>query len=215
MNDLFFVIGHDSTRIERGLMWPRHDQELAEVTFRQAEEDLPQILKFCERWKVCVQAGGSVGIWAKELAKSFEAVYSFEPDPVNFLCLAHNAPETNIFKFNAALGFDRGTVDMERQPVNAGAYQVSGHGHIPVLRIDDLGLNVCDFICLDIEGCEHLALQGAVITIGRLRPLISIEDKGLSVRYGMPEGGAAKWLETTFGYRVAGRVANDTICVPG
>ena len=44
-----------------------------------------------------------------------------------------------------------------------------------MLSIDQLGLNNCDLIHLDIEGGEYDALMGAEQTIKRFSPLICLE----------------------------------------
>ena len=56
---------------------------------------------------------------------------------------------------------------------NSGMFEKhDGTGAIPVLSIDQLGLNNCDLIHLDIEGGEYDALMGAEHTIKRFGPLI-------------------------------------------
>ena len=96
---------------------------------------------------------------------------------------------------------------------NCGAYFVAGDGPIPMLRIDDLGLQSCGLICLDIEGYEMKALRGAQATIRRCRPAVVIEDKGLSKKYGGRRGECEKWLGSEFGYVAAERVRRDVILV--
>ena len=121
-------------------------------------------------------AGGNCGVWPKHLSAEFETVDTFEPDPLNFRCLAANAPEENIFKFNAGLGWDEYPSGMERTD-NCGAHRIDGAGNIPVMNVDDLRLRGCDFIQLDIEGMEHDALHGASTLIKVHHPVIMIEDK--------------------------------------
>jgi FkbM family methyltransferase len=132
--------------------------------------------------RVALQAGGALGIFPKYLAQTFEWVYTFEPDPENFLSMCRNAPERNIVKFQAALGCDRTLVNISHErrsskPGNAheGIRHVDGPGMIPTLQIDDLNLPVCDLIYLDIEGYELFALNGALATIQRCRPVVCFE----------------------------------------
>lgn len=129
-----------------------------------------------------MQAGGNCGVWPDALSKQFRTVYTFEADPLNFRCLAHNVPAENVFKFNAALGDKRGCVDLHRTD-NCGAHHVCGPGLIPVLRIDDLALPGCDFLQLDIEGFEYQALLGAQETLKAYRPLLMYELKGKAKKY--------------------------------
>jgi len=66
------------------------------------------------------------------------------------------------------------------------------------MTIDDLGLDACDLIQLDVEGFEAKVLQGASQTITRCRPVIMVEDRGHGTRYGMQF--LLPWIEHTFGY---------------
>src|SRR5687767_12330423 len=36
--------------------------------------------------RVCIQAGGALGMYPRLWAKDFEQVFTFEPDPLNFYC---------------------------------------------------------------------------------------------------------------------------------
>lgn len=200
-------------RTDRGLLWPSTDVAGPAIMLNGAA-DLLQVYPLCRGFDVAVQAGGHCGVWPRDLGLKFGTVYTFEPDPVNFRCLCVNAPAENVFKFNAALGDKRGTVDLERRPANCGAHQISGPGRIPVLMIDDLGLSACDVIYLDIEGSELPALKGAQRTIQACRPVIAVEDKGMSDRYGIAVGEVVLWLRDSFNYRVALRPQRDVVMVP-
>jgi hypothetical protein len=70
-------------------------------------------------------------------------------------------------------------------PNDNGAFYVSGKGNIPTLKIDDLNLDECDFIQLDIEGFEYQALLGGIETIKKYYPVICVEwHKDWAGRYG-------------------------------
>jgi FkbM family methyltransferase len=200
-------------RLERGLLWPATDRGAAAVAFTDPAA-LEIVYPHCRAFDVVVQAGGCCGVWPADLGRKFKTVYTFEPDPVNFRCLCANAPAENIYKFNAALGEHRGLVGMERRPENIGAHRIDGAGTIPTLRIDDLGLATCDLIYLDIEGYELQALTGSQATILHCHPVIVIEDKGLSEKYGIRQGEAEAVLRDLFDYRVVERYRRDIVFAP-
>jgi FkbM family methyltransferase len=206
--------GAEEFRIENGFLWPKNDKHCAAAAFSQLK-DLQRAVNYARKLDVVVQAGGNCGVWAAELAGRFEAVYTFEPDPDNFACLAHNTRHLpNVVKMQAALGDARGPVGLLRDPSNAGATRVTGRGLIPTLRIDDLGLRKCDLIYLDIEGKELSALSGARKTIGECKPVVVVEDKGVSSHYGVPQGEVVNWMRQNFDYVAVKNLGRDVVLVP-
>ena len=201
-------------RIERGLLWPATDRSCAAVVF-DTVPDMDHALKHCRGFDLVVQAGGNMGVWALALASKFGRVITFEPDPMNFRALVHNTSTApNILSLPCALGDASGEwCDLDREEHNSGAHQVKAGNVAPVMMLDDLCLPACDMIYLDIEGYETRALIGASQTISRFRPVIAIEDKGLSERYGTKQGAAEQWLAEKYGYRVVARPHRDVVLV--
>lgn len=202
-------------RKERDFVWPISDKHCAKVVFDMAS-DLNLAIKHCKDMNVVIQAGGNCGVWPVYLAGLFGLVYTFEPHPVNFVALTANTHTyRNVIRFQAALGDNRGLVSIVEEEGNCGSGFVgTDRPTIPTLRIDDLEVAKCDLICLDIEGFELFALHGAYNTISKFRPVIMIEDKGLSQKYGIAMGDAETWLANRFGYKVVARPHRDVILVP-
>ena len=194
-----------------GYYWPARDRDCRAVVF-DSVVDLEPALALTEGRAVALQAGGNCGVWPAYLAREFDQVFTFEPDTDNYACLRQNVPE-NVTHGRAALGAEPGFVGMTKFGNNIGAHYISGPGDIPVLTIDGLNLPALDLLCLDVEGYELKALQGAARTIGQFCPVIQFEDKGLSDKYGTPQGAAVTWLEA-MGYRVAERIKRDVLMVP-
>lgn len=125
---------------------------------------------------VCVQAGGNCGLYPRLLAQYFDTVYTFEPDPVNFICLVNNCMVDNVIKIQGAVGAKPELIHVNHlSDTNVGMHTVGSGGTIPTFTIDSLGLSACDFIQLDVEGYEVNALLGALETISKFRPVISVE----------------------------------------
>lgn len=167
-----------------------------------------------------MQAGGNVGVFPRRLAEVFERVYTFEPDAALFAALCANAPAVNIVKLQAALGWDRGTVglacrrrDGSLKPAHPGMTFVEGAGAVPVLRVDDLGLEVCDLLYLDIEGREFAALRGAEETIRRCRPVLALEINKQIEHAGLTAEELRGYIRT-LGYRPDGVFNSDEVFVP-
>ena len=194
--------------------WPDSDIDCHAAVLKEVYK-IALLDKYLKQKEVCVQAGGNVGVFPRELAKQFETVYTFEPDADNFECLEENCPEHNIIMYKAALGNDNKMVEVgvSRKDLknNCGAYQVLGKGDTPTMMIDDLDLPACDLIYLDIEGYELFALMGGRDTIEKYKPVIVVENKDLPLMYGITKEEVIEYLVCMFGYNVKERVQRDVI----
>lgn len=202
------MISHD------GLHRPAYDLDLIRVEHHV--RDLEVALPYIRGRRCAIQAGGAYGIWPRYLASRFDAVYTFEPDQENFACLVQNLMP-NIYPFRAALGAKSGRCAIERDEkhtYNAGAGFVALGGAIPVLPLDAFGFAECDFLCLDVEGYEEPALEGAQLLIERTHPVIMLEAKPLPQMkdYGLTESSAIEYL-TARGYTVCAKVHRDVVLV--
>lgn len=200
-----------------GLWWPKGSEGYCERYVRRAP-DMEIALEHCRLRSVAVQAGGHCGAWPIWLAARFGRVYSYEPDAANFACLSRNICAKGLSEtVYAARGMlaDRGRMlSLNRSKKNIGGHKgLPEPGPIPAYRIDDLALPSCDLIVLDVEGMELPALQGAVETLERCRPVLMLEDNGLGSRHGW---GGHDDLFAFLGaqrYREAARVAHDVVMV--
>lgn len=169
------------TEIREGWVWPKDDVRCWRCF--QRSFNLPQtILKYIDHKKACVQAGGNTGVYVKQFADVFETVYTFEPESLNFYCLTENLKEyNNVVKHNAFVGQKNKQpasivrFDTKKDP-NTGKFKIGEEtGTIPVMSIDDLDLQSCELIQLDVEGHEYDALIGAVETIKKFKPVVCLE----------------------------------------
>lgn len=181
-------------------------------------QKIPEVLKYVPNRKSVIQAGGNIGIFARELSRDFEWVYTFEPDVVNYNCLLANTIDlSNVLAYDEGLGEEIGLGNVKKvDPSNIGAHYVDFEGgNVHITTIDHFArenLNV-GLIWLDIEGAEYLALRGAEKTIEANKPVIVLEMAGHSERfYGIPESETEAWLKKR-GYEVAARIMNDVIYV--
>lgn len=180
---------------------------------------LDAVLRLVPGRTACVQAGGHLGVYPKRLAQEFATVYTFEPAPALFPLLLANAPEPNIVRFQAALGAKAELVRLSqtrrdgKPNAHEGVTHVSGPGVIPTMRLDDLALATLDLVCLDIEGWELYALQGAAQTIARCKPVLMVEiNKNLGF-VGIEPDAVRGYIEG-FGYRFVERHQSDEVFVP-
>lgn len=75
---------------------------------------------------------------------------------------------------------------------------------IPVIPLDDLGLDNVSIVKMDIEGMESLALRGMLRTLARCKPILFLEA------HNDDEIEKQKNVISTLGYQISGRVWNAT-----
>jgi FkbM family methyltransferase len=164
------------------------------------------------QFRTVIQAGGNIGVYPATMADQFKRVITVEPDLVNYQALLLNvAGRDNIEHHWAAFGDKIGTASVDHPyPENIGAHQLKAGNDVRVLTIDSFCVDDCDFIQLDIEGYEHLALLGAEKTIKKTYPVITLELKGLGSRYGYTDEDTIGLLQS-WDYEIVGRVNRDVI----
>lgn len=148
---------------------PKHDWESSHKE---------KYFKYVNDFSICVQAGGNQGMYPRLLSEKFKIVVTFEPDPLNFHCLVNNCQKDSIIKINGAVGDQNKIVKLKRSSMtNTGMHTINENGEITVFQfmIDNLALNSCGLIALDIEGYELNALKGATNTIRNFKPIIIVE----------------------------------------
>lgn len=182
---------------------------------------LRMALNYVTDFSLAIDGGAHVGTWSKLMAQAFERVIAVEPSPDTFEALVANMAAFNCFNVDpkpVALGKEAGHVTMALDgraaaASNTGGRFVQAGGEIPVERIDDWQLPSCGFIKLDIEGSEPLALEGALETLKRCKPIVLFECKGFWRRYGLPKD-APQQVLSSLGYRELAIVKCDRIWGP-
>lgn len=155
-----------------------------------------------------------MGLWPIRMSQSFRRVVTFEPEGVSLACLlANTLPFKNIEVLPVALGAEQGYCDMERRSL--GSHRVVEGDTIPMIALDNLGLDDVDLLQLDIEGYELQALRGSIETINRSHPVIQVELRGFTEEYGGSDTALQVLLESN-GYKEVGQQpGNDFIFAYG
>jgi FkbM family methyltransferase len=215
------------------LHWAWTDDDIKLLQVINDVNDVGGIIdRWCTERRTCIQAGAACGVWPFRLSLLFEQVITVEPLPDNFEAASANlAGRDNVVLVHGVLGSgaeDGGIVGMQQHPNekhNAGSQQVqiiplgapiADYEEInEVFTIDELCATdldrKVDFIALDLEGYELMALEGAAKTIERCGPTIMVEDKGLSSKFGIKQGAVVKHLTDKHGYSVASTIKRDVV----
>jgi FkbM family methyltransferase len=213
MDNLDLGIKMSSLTHRNGWYVPAVDKVALDIILREVN-DVEQMLPYCKQYRTAIQAGGNVGIWPKRLSKTFKQVITAEPDPDNYAALRKNIDGIdNIAPLWMAFGDKGMTASMDHiDPENVGAHQIKEGTDFTVVTIDSMGIKDCDFLQLDIEGYEHMAIVGAAQTIHKSWPVICLELKGLGKRYGADDATTISLLQS-WGYKIVERIHRDILFV--
>ena len=151
-------------------------------------EELKVFDKFVQSGDTVLDIGANIGthtLWFANKVGSEGSVIAFEPQRLLFQTLCANMALNSIKHVDCkqlGVGYSKRLVTVPvldpLQKNNFGALSIDGHSEgepVAICRVDDIGLSRCDFIKMDVEGMEPEALQGAMNTIVRCRPILYVE----------------------------------------
>lgn len=140
-------------------------------------QDSKHFMSHVKNFNTVIQAGGNCGMYPRFYKNYFDKVYTFEPDSLNFYCLERNCQGEGFHIYNGGLGNTNEKYAIRKpSESNVGMhYIVDTPGKIQMYKIDDLELEACDLIHLDVEGYESKALLGGIETIKKFKPVIVTE----------------------------------------
>lgn len=163
------------------IIWPSCDKQTFQVISYDWGQHHHKVLNYINpnNANVVLQAGGCCGLYPLLYGQVFKKVITFEPDPLNFYCLSNNCKGNQYIKINSALSNKNGVRPLTIHGIdNVGMHSFAeGQNKIDVitLTIDSLNLPDLSLLQLDVEGHELEAIQGAVETIKKFKPIIMLE----------------------------------------
>jgi len=173
-----------------GWQFPDFETHLPRMLKKSVDKGLPaeyqiavrqRSIELCTQRDVALDIGANVGLWSRDLVKSFGRVIAFEPVAVFRECLEQNVTGANFEVRPIALGDQDTMGTMIITEDNSGHSHLDpntmGAGDVQVVRLDNLNLHDINYIKIDCEGYEYRILQGAEQTIRRCRPVVVIEQK--------------------------------------
>ncbi|MNO27494.1 hypothetical protein D3C76_173700 [compost metagenome] len=125
----------------------------------------------------CFDFGNSL-VFKKWSNNSYEKIYAFEPDPLNYKKCKEVILEKgvkNVEMINAGLWSENTTLHFNADGSGGSSIEMDGTSNVNVVSLDSvLNGQRASFIKMDIEGAEMEALQGAQNTIVKHRPRLAI-----------------------------------------
>ena len=153
--------------------------------------------KYINKESVVLDIGANIGTHTLWFAQNSKIVMAFEPQRYAFQMLCANMALNSIQNADCkqlGVGSTREIIEVAfidpETENNFGGLSLQDHSiekvreekgihldgeKIAVCKIDDMGLQECDFIKIDVEGMEPQVLMGGRATILDLRPYIYIE----------------------------------------
>lgn len=181
---------------------------------------LPYLRAIIKPGDTIVDVGANIGdhtVFYREWVGSEGHVIAFEPDPDCYAaCVLNCGTFEQIYR--AAATDIRRRVGLKIEG-NRGQNSINiDGGEIEGFPIDDLNLEQCDLIKIDVEGAELLVLQGAARTIRCTRPKIVCElEESQLERFGT-SCSEVRSLLSAWGYiehDLALNWARDRLFLPG
>jgi len=215
-----------------GLHFPdteRHFQVFGENVADYQRPQREKAFEYVTDWRLAIDLGANVGIFARHFASRFDEVWAIEPLTANIECLKRNIPENvKIKKF--AIGDAEREATIYLTPKSLGGAFVFDHDgvdhpplksiddtlmeHVQMRTIDSFELEHLGLFKLDIQGSEVIAIKGAEKTLRRCRPVVLIEEKPVGGPGGTTDHiAAATALLVELGMTPKERVGADRIYI--
>jgi FkbM family methyltransferase len=206
------------TQLIRAIKKTNKDSNRIDCTILDYQKEyLDNALSFCKNFRVAIDGGAHYGVMSYNLHKKFKSVHSFEVyEPVRN-CLKENVEKfqmSNVAVYDFGLGekIKNINLDISRGTFGTHIDPNTESGTIPIKPIDDLNLTDVDFIKLDCEGYEPFILEGGEKTIKMCSPVILMERKGHTERWGLDKYAPVNILKN-WGYQEVVSYKKDCIMV--
>ena len=169
MNDSYWVLyaSHDKPKFFR-------DAGGGQKAQREAS------LRYVSSYRNALDIGSNIGQWTRPLAKIFDKVICFEPNPNFRGCFRKNISEANVVLHPDALSSHSHTAEQGKTDTHLN-HTVGDteprDGDIKCRALDSFKFTEIDYVKIDVDGFEVPLLEGAKETLTINSPVINIEMK--------------------------------------
>tara|TARA_B100000242_G_scaffold117175_1_gene81867 strand:- start:4820 stop:5434 length:615 start_codon:yes stop_codon:yes gene_type:complete len=137
-------------------------------------------MKYVSSYRNALDIGSNIGQWTRPLAKIFDKVICFEPNPNFRECFKRNISESNVILHPYGLSSHEHTAEQGKTDTHLN-HKVGDtdprEGDIQCRSLDSFDLRNVDYIKIDVDGFEVPLLEGARETLTINSPVINIEMK--------------------------------------
>lgn len=169
-----WMVPDDDTRVTFLL---ENDSDRYNPTYEDKYRQL--VISHLPNKRTFVDVGANVGIWSLPMTQHFKKIVSYEPSRQNIECIKSNIPEGIELREKAVADF-AGEAKFHQAGKNCGDGKLCREGvkssyTVPVVKLDDEGLDNVDMIKIDTQGWELDALKGMTELIKSCRPWVMFE----------------------------------------
>ncbi len=188
--------GHNELALCRDgpMLYNKHDTYIGASLRKYGEWSRAELELFgqiVQPGQIVVEVGANIGAHTVTLSRIVGptgGVLVFEPQRLAFQTLCANLALNscaNVAARQEAVGAKPGHIQVPvlqpAAPNNFGGLPLTtpwAHGEpVALITLDSMQLTACRLIKMDLEGMEEDALRGAELTIGRLRPVLYVENE--------------------------------------
>ncbi len=190
-------------------------EEMGLDVYQQKQRDAS--FKFLDNFRNAIDIGANVGLWARDMCKTFQHVILIEPYNPNIECLSKNLEEFNNFEiFEVALSNKSGLKNLYFNKESVGGSTIRKHDlsnfaeQIPVnvKMLDEYSFTEIDYIKIDVQFHELEVIEGAINTLKNNYPVLCIESARRNLDELRYVKKFVKILED-LGYRVVGEAGKE------
>ena len=137
-------------------------------------------LEYVDKHRNALDIGSNVGQWTRPLAKLFQQVICFEPNPSFRECFDKNITESNVTLYPYALSSHEHTAEQGKTDTHLNHVvgdTLPRDGDISCRALDSFNFTDIDYIKIDVDGFEVPLLEGARKTLMANSPVLNIEMK--------------------------------------
>lgn len=162
--------------------------------------------KYITKDSIVIEGGCHIGAHTIKLGMLAEHVYAFEPMESSYTLLKNNIEDNNLENvtiikkglsdtcdevyFEWVNNYNPGCSGLSNNPMGRPNWveENKTKHYVDLTTIDLMNLEKLDFIKLDVEGYETLAISGGLETIKKYRPIITLEvwtdhSGGIDIEY--------------------------------
>ena len=139
--------------------------------------------KYLDNTRTAIDIGANVGLWSRDLCKTFNQVKLFEPYPLNVDCLRKNLEDFDNFSiFEIALSNEKGLGELFIEDENGlgsctlvSSKPKATKVDVQKRLLDGFDFENIDYIKMDVQFHELEVIQGGINTLKKHSPVLCVE----------------------------------------